>query len=102
MKFVAVAASLAAFAVCGAAAEDDRAEAERIAQEIVDLHPRGAEIGGLKEFAAAKAALLEAAADTDFRITRSRSGGCSMRRTTATPRSFPSIRTSLFIRIAIL
>lgn len=66
MKFAAVVASLAAFAVCAAAAEDYRAEAEGIAQENVDLHPRGAEIGAAKEFAAAKAALLAEAADTDL------------------------------------
>ncbi len=67
MKFSILAASLAALALSGAAlAENYRAEAEQIAQEIVSIHPRGSEIAASADFIAAKAALVEKAADTDL------------------------------------
>lgn len=67
MKVSILAASLAALVLSGAAlAEDYRAEAEQLAQEIVSIHPRGNEIGASAKFLAAKAALVEKASDTDL------------------------------------
>lgn len=57
----------AALAAASAAMPADyRAEAEKIAAEIVTIHPRGSEIAASPEFVAAKAALLEEAADTEL------------------------------------
>lgn len=47
-------------------AENYRAEAEQIAREIVDLHPRGGEIAASPEFIAARSTLLEEATDADL------------------------------------
>lgn len=65
MKIMAVAA---ATLVCasGALAENYRAEAAQLAAEIVEIHPRGAEIASSPDFVAAKAALLAIAGETDL------------------------------------
>ncbi|MEX0645798.1 MAG: hypothetical protein WD076_10835 [Parvularculaceae bacterium] len=50
----------------GAAAEDYRAEAEQLAREIVEIHPRGAEIAKSEAFIAARAALFAIAGDSNL------------------------------------
>ncbi|NWG92110.1 MAG: hypothetical protein HXY21_06325 [Parvularculaceae bacterium] len=66
MKRAAFVAAVARIFIGAAVAEDYRAEGELLAREIVDIHPRGQEIAASPEYIAAKAALLEEAADTDL------------------------------------
>lgn len=49
-----------------ASAENYRAEAEQLAREIVEIHPRGAEIAAAPSFVAARDALFAMAGDTDL------------------------------------
>ena len=57
----------AAFATFGtASAENYRPEAEQLAKEIVDTHPRGAEIAASPEFIQARDALFAMAGDADL------------------------------------
>jgi hypothetical protein len=67
MKHVILAATAALWASSTfALGADYRKEAEQIAQEIVTLHPRGAEIGIDERFIRARAQLLEMAGNTDL------------------------------------
>lgn len=61
-----VATALAAVAAASANAADYRAEAEQLAKEIVDVHPRGSEIAQDPDFIAAREALIAMAGDADL------------------------------------